>query len=351
MTTPQERPATETVPEPDRTMRLDRPSPPDPAAAATVRLASADVRGVGEDVELDAVATVELEPSAAAATVRLASADVRAVGEDVELDAVATVELEPSAAAATVRLASADVRAVGEEAESATLLDEEAWATPAATVELSAATVELSAATVETTAEAPLEATLEATVPAPAGSSEPTGEPRADGLRRFGPGVPSATADVPALAAAVWHGTARPGEPAAAEAPRPARRRLGWLLPLLVLLAVLGYLAWQGSAQPLSVTAVSVRADPAGPSCDGTATVIGTLRTKGRAGTVSYRWRRSDGTVSAEIAQPVPKGSHQTDVVLRWTFEGKGTMAATATLEVLSPDSRTASASFTYTCH
>ncbi|GAA2274136.1 hypothetical protein GCM10010430_70150 [Kitasatospora cystarginea] len=311
MTTPQERPATETVPEPDRTMRLDRPSPPDPAAAATVRLASADVRGVGEDVELDTVATVELEPSAAAATVRLASADVRAVGE---------------------------------EAESATLLDEEAWATPAATVELSAATV-------ETTAEAPLEATLEATVPAPAGSSEPTGEPRADGLRRFGPGVPSATADVPALAAAVWHGTARPGEPAAAEAPRPARRRLGWLLPLLVLLAVLGYLAWQGSAQPLSVTAVSVRADPAGPSCDGTATVIGTLRTKGRAGTVSYRWRRSDGTVSAEIAQPVPKGSHQTDVVLRWTFEGKGTMAATATLEVLSPDSRTASASFTYTCH
>lgn len=278
MTTPQERPATETVPEPDRTLRLDRPAPPDPAAATTVRLTPADVR------------------------------------------------------------------AVGEEAESATLLDEEAWATPAATVELSDATV-------GTTVEAPLEATLEATVPAPAGPLTSTGEPRADGLRRFGPGVPSATADVPALAAAVWHGTTRPGESAAAGAPRPGRRRLGWLLPLLVLLAVLGYLAWQGSAQALSVTAVSVRTDPAGPACDGTATVIGTLRTEGRAGTVSYRWRRSDGTVSADIAQPVPKGSHQTDVVLRWTFEGKGAMAATATLEVLSPDSRTASASFTYTCH
>ncbi|WP_441248536.1 hypothetical protein [Kitasatospora sp. McL0602] len=275
MTTPQERPATEPVPESDRTLRLDRPSPPEP-------------------------------------------------------DTVATVKLEPTAAATTVRLTPAVVRAVGEEADSATFLAAEAWATPAP---------------------AGTTAGLEATVVAPAGLMELTDAPGADGLRRFGPGVPSATTDVPALAAAVWHGTVRPGESVAAEAPRPRRRRLGWLLPLLVLLAVLGYLAWQSSAQALSVTAVSVRTDSAGPACNGTATVIGTLRTEGRAGTVSYRWRRSDGTVSADLAQPVPNGSHQTDVVLRWTFEGKGAMAATATLEVFSPDSRTASASFTYSCH
>ena len=35
----------------------------------------------------------------------------------------------------------------------------------------------------------------------------------------------------------------------------------------------------------------------------------------------------------------------------RWTFDGKGTMPATATLEILSPTPRTASASFTYSCH
>ncbi|MER5640593.1 hypothetical protein ABT095_27050 [Kitasatospora sp. NPDC002227] len=305
--TSQERPTPETAPEQDRTLRLDGPVPPDPAAAATVRLPSADVP------------------------------------------------------------------AFGEEAESATLLDEEVWATPVSTVKLAAApaettTVKLSDAPAGTAATVKLSATpatpatpadtvgtVELSAPAVAQPepepAEATGEPGADGLRRFGPGVPGAAGEVPALAAAVWHGTVRPGEPTEAEAPKPRRRRRWWLLPLVVLLAVLGWLFWQGSAKPLSVTAVSVRTDQGGPSCDGTETVTGTLRTEGRGGTVTYRWRRSDGTVSADMAQPVPKGSHQTDVTLRWTFEGKGTMAATATLEVLSPDSRSASAAFTYTCH
>ncbi|WP_280717419.1 hypothetical protein [Kitasatospora sp. MAP5-34] len=80
------------------------------------------------------------------------------------------------------------------------------------------------------------------------------------------------------------------------------------------------------------------------------AVVTGTLETNGRAGTVSHRWRRSDGTVSGEFTQPVAKGSHRTDVVLRWTFDGKGTMAATAVLDVTSPTAHSASTSFTYTC-
>ncbi|AUG82003.1 hypothetical protein CFP65_7422 [Kitasatospora sp. MMS16-BH015] len=310
--------------DPDRTLHLDgRTPPPDPAAVSTVSTVK-----LGPPAGTEAGAMDE--------TVRLAPAEERALGE--------TVRLTPAEARAlgeAVRLASGGQRAGGQrvggdEAESATLLDEEVWGTPVVPV-APAATVELSEAT---------EATKALVTPS-------TGDAPTDGLRRFGPGVPSAPAEVPALAAAVWHGTVRPGgEAGAVEAARPRRRRAGWLLPVLVLLVVLGYLFWRGSAQPLAVTGVSVStADPAGPGCDGTATVTGTLRTEGRAGTVSYRWRRSDGTVSGQLAQPVPEGSHQTDVVLRWTFEGKGTMTATATLEVLSPGSRTAATSFTYTCH
>ncbi|MFE0463063.1 hypothetical protein ACFW1A_27790 [Kitasatospora sp. NPDC058965] len=179
--------------------------------------------------------------------------------------------------------------------ESATFLDEEAWPTPGNTAE----------------------------------------------FRRFGPGVPVPTTTVPEAAAVAWH--AEPAEP-------ERRRRSVWLIPLLVLLLVLGYLGWQWWSPALAVTGVSVQTDPAGPACGGVQTVIGTVDTKGGAGTVTYRWLRSDGTVSDSITQAVPRGTHHTQVTLRWTFEGKGTMSATATLVVLSPGSRTASAAFNYSC-
>jgi len=164
--------------------------------------------------------------------------------------------------------------------------------------------------------------------------------PPQDELRRFGPGVPP-------QAAAVWHGTVQQPMPE----PEPRRRRKrGWLVPLLILLAVLAYFAWQRYSPVTTVTGVSVTADPAGPSCDGTAVITGSLETEGGAGTVQYHWKRSDGTDSGLLSQPVPRGHHRTDVVLRWTFQGHGSMQATATLEVVSPTARTAAATFTYTC-
>ncbi|MCX4744800.1 hypothetical protein OG455_04570 [Kitasatospora sp. NBC_01287] len=273
-------------------------------------------------------------------------------------------------------------RPVDPETDSATLLDEEVWDTPAVTIELppapadsTAVTVELGAATEVPTAAEAFTATevptaaeaftatevLTPTVPLatePLSTAElpadelPVAE---DGLRRFGPGVPVAAVAVPPQLAARWHGdggdSGDSGDNAPAPAERPARGRGSrWLLPVLILLAVLGFLAWQWWPDPLTVTGVSVHTGPAGPACDGTAQVVGTLATEGGAGTVSYRWRRSDGTVSAELTQEVPKGSHRTEVVLRWTFDGKGTMAATATLEVLSPGARSAATTFTYTC-
>lgn len=71
---------------------------------------------------------------------------------------------------------------------------------------------------------------------------------------------------------------------------------------------------------------------------------------RGGAGTVRYRWRRSDGTDSGVLTQPVPNGRRSTDVVLRWTFQGKGTMQATATLEIVGPGSGSATVAFPYTC-
>jgi hypothetical protein len=98
------------------------------------------------------------------------------------------------------------------------------------------------------------------------------------------------------------------------------------------------------------VTGASVRTDPAGPACNGTAVITGTLTTNGQAGTVEYRWRRSDGTVSHTLRQDVARGAQDTDVVLRWTFDGRGSLRATATLDVLTPNPTTAAVTFKYRC-
>ncbi|MFJ2632425.1 hypothetical protein ACIO6U_10795 [Streptomyces sp. NPDC087422] len=184
-------------------------------------------------------------------------------------------------------------------------------------------------------------------------SEVPEAETFAPGLRRFGPGVPDGPE--PSVGtertAAVWHGTVRPGEPVLPpEEPRGKRALGGWLLALLVLLGVVAYLLWQHWPGSVKVDGVSVRNDTAVQGCHSTAKVVGTLRTSGDAGTVRYRWRRSDGTLSDELRQRVAKGRRSTDVVLLWSFDGRGTLQATATLEVLSPQRQSGSYTFTYRC-
>lgn len=180
--------------------------------------------------------------------------------------------------------------------------------------------------------------------PPAAGPAPPPAE------HHFGPGIP-ATVDTGAdQAVRVWHGTERPDQRPPGSRARRRRRLGGWLLPAIVLIGVLAYLGWQRYAPALAVTGVSVRTDPAGPGCDGTAIVTGTVSTNGQAGTVEYRWRRSDGTVSGPLRQAVARGARDTDVVLRWTFDGRGALRATATLEVLAPDPTSASDTFRYRC-
>ncbi|MFI8082916.1 hypothetical protein ACIF6L_19225 [Kitasatospora sp. NPDC086009] len=170
-------------------------------------------------------------------------------------------------------------------------------------------------------------------------SGEPAEQPLAPGeLRRFGPGVPP-------RAAAVWHGAALP------EAERPPGRRRVWrvLVPVL-LLALLAFLFWRFTMPALAVTGVGASTDPAGPGCGGTAVITAAVETNGAAGTLRYRWLRSDGTTSGELAQEVGSGTHRTELVLRWSFEGQGSLPSTATLELLSPGPRSVSVSFPYHC-
>ncbi|MFJ5228346.1 hypothetical protein ACIQBJ_00455 [Kitasatospora sp. NPDC088391] len=185
-----------------------------------------------------------------------------------------------------------------------------------------------------------------ATVPTPPVAAPPPAPvPVADAvpadaaLRRYGPGVPP-------RAAAVWH-----GEGPAAEPEPPRRRRDRWLLvPLVLLLALLGYLLWDRYGRSTEVVGVAAVAQ-GGPACDGTAVIVGVLETDGGEGDVTYRWVRSDGTDSGPITQHVLRGRHRTEVTLRWTFQGQGEAAATAKLEVLKPGGgRTAEAAFTYSC-
>ncbi|MDI5970953.1 hypothetical protein POF50_016655 [Streptomyces sp. SL13] len=156
---------------------------------------------------------------------------------------------------------------------------------------------------------------------------------------RFGPGVP---APETAAIAAVWHGASPP-------VPR-RRRRTGYLTGALVVLAVIALLLWQRQGPALALRSVAVSAPSGTLACGGTEEVVGTVRTNGRAGTLRYRWHRSDGTDTGPTTQHVAAGPTTLRLPLRWTFVGHGTFHATASLDVISPDPRTASVSFTYDC-
>jgi hypothetical protein len=169
---------------------------------------------------------------------------------------------------------------------------------------------------------------------------------------RFGPGV---TAFVRqhgsgATAAAVWHGTLA-GERAAPHPPRGRRRGVRrYALAALVLALVLGFLAWQRFGPRMAVREVAVTAPAKGPGCDGTADVVGVVRTDGRPGTLTYRWVRSDGTGSGVLRQEVARGQKEARLHLLWTFRGRGEYRAGAELRVVSPSRHTASTSFLYRC-
>jgi len=159
-------------------------------------------------------------------------------------------------------------------------------------------------------------------------------------LLRFGPGVSAAT-----LRRA---NVTLPAVPVRPDPPRRSWRRHA--LPVLVLLAVIGFLLWQRYAQPLGVHDVTVTASGPAPGCDDTADVVATVRTDGRPGTLTYRWVRSDGTSSGVLREEVVRGQKRARLHLLWTFQGQGRYAARAELRLLSPVHRAVATHFAYRC-
>ncbi|TQJ85506.1 hypothetical protein [Streptomyces sp. SLBN-31] len=187
-----------------------------------------------------------------------------------------------------------------------------------------------------------LDSTLveEPSVPAP-----PSPRPdRVDGtVLRFGPGVTAAIE----LRHHRTLATASPAPPS----PQPRRRRLRrHALPTLVVLAVLALLLWQRSAPSVQVSEVAVTTRPTVLGCDGTADIVGLVTTNGRAGTLSYRWVRSDGTASGVLHEVMVRGQKHARLHLRWTYRGKGHRTAQAELRILTPTHRESTARFTYHC-
>ncbi|WP_199185843.1 hypothetical protein [Streptomyces carminius] len=174
--------------------------------------------------------------------------------------------------------------------------------------------------------------------------ADPAGGGPAGGVLRIGPGVPrSGTVPAPATAA----GTRPHGRPAAGTIRRRPRR---WAPAAALLAAVLAYPAWQWLGPELTVHQMAVRADPAGPGCDGTADVVGVVTTNGWSGTIRYRWLRDGGASSGVLEEKVARGQREARLHLLWTFRGEGVRRASARLEILSPGSRAADADFTYRC-
>ncbi|WP_455353877.1 hypothetical protein [Streptomyces sp. SYSU K217416] len=170
---------------------------------------------------------------------------------------------------------------------------------------------------------------------------------------RFGPGVTAAAHHHGGRdsTATVWHGTLPGRTP-----PPPGRRTRRfagprrYALATVVLLGVLGFLAWQRYGPGLAVRSVTVQTAPQGPACDAAADITAVVRTDGRPGTLTYRWLRSDGTTSGELREHVARGQHEARLHLLWTFHGRGEYRARAELLITSPTRHTAATGFTYRC-
>ncbi|MEU7692937.1 hypothetical protein OHB01_01575 [Microbispora hainanensis] len=175
-------------------------------------------------------------------------------------------------------------------------------------------------------------------------------------MMRFGPGVPTET-----TAAQIW----RAGQTSAAvtathtgrPAPRRRRRRsTAWAGTLLLAILIAAAILWlrQTPAAPLAVTDVDVKAPSKTVRCDGTADFVGIVTTNGEAGTIRYRWLRSDGRKPVEGEQQVSSGNTSVDLPLHWNVTGSGTFKGTATLRILSPTTSGKpiqdKASFAYKC-
>jgi hypothetical protein len=174
------------------------------------------------------------------------------------------------------------------------------------------------------------------------------GPPRsAPDVLRYGPGVPASQAGV--AAESVWRTGHRPGPPPRHARLRRARRLLGSALTVILLIAA-GIVVWLRffDHPAFHVTEVSITQQTK-TTCG--VNVTGEIATNGSAGTVSYQWVFRPQTQAPQpLSQSVTAGQHDVFVTVAVQGQGHGSATQRVTLDVLGPDTRTASADVTISC-
>jgi hypothetical protein len=174
------------------------------------------------------------------------------------------------------------------------------------------------------------------------------GQPHAvAGVVRYGPGVPgNLPAGHPELTAAhVW----RAGDNGKSRPRRPGLRRLLGSALTVVLLVASGVLLYQRLHHaPFHVTGAAITQQ----AHDGCRVVVtGRISTSGSAGTVSYQWLVEPSQQPPQpLSQSVPGGSQAVYVTISVEGAGHGSASQTVILQVLGPDTRTASAVVAVSC-
>jgi hypothetical protein len=165
------------------------------------------------------------------------------------------------------------------------------------------------------------------------------------GVIRYGPGVPAVPASQ-VTAEQVWR-TGRLPEPRRRRA--RLRRVLGSALTVILLIAaaVVLYLRFFHH-EPFHVTGVEFsQQTKSGCAVD----VTGKISTNGAAGTVSYQWVfRPQLQAPQPLSQSVVAGQHAVYVTVAVEGQGHGSAAQTVTLQVLGPDTGTATTSVVLSC-
>jgi hypothetical protein len=169
-----------------------------------------------------------------------------------------------------------------------------------------------------------------------------TANPSSD-VVRYGPGVPVSQAGV--TAEQVWR-TGRLAEPAR----RPGRlRRLAGVALTVILLAAAGVVLFlRFHHAPFRVTDVAITQQTK-TACG--VDLTGRIATNGSAGTVSYQWVFQPQVQAPQpLSQSVTAGQHAAYVTVAVEGEGHGNASQTVILQVLGPDTRTATRRVSVSC-
>jgi len=159
--------------------------------------------------------------------------------------------------------------------------------------------------------------------------------------------------------------SSRPGDVPDVEppvfAPAPRRRRtrrnlaIGLAIGLGIVALAAGWLVLRrhGANSSLAVREARVSVAPVTAHCPRATFVFdGTIATNGADGTAQVRWRRPDGAYTTPQTLRVLHHDHTATATLHYTVEGNDTATVDATLEVLAPQSRSAtSPTAHYTCN